>query len=93
MADVFFALFAAVFLITRNYIFPVYVISSLYVYGYYEDGTELPRGHAYIKWNAFYALCILEILHIYWGFLILKMVKVAIFSNGVQDDIRNEHED
>jgi hypothetical protein len=34
-------------------------------------------------------LWILEVLHVYWGFLILKMVKKAILSGGTEDDIRN----
>lgn len=37
-------------------------------------------------------LWILEILHIYWGFLILKMVKKAILSGETGDDIRNVEE-
>ena len=90
VADVFFALFAVVFIITRNIIFPYYVISSLPRYGYHDDGRAVPYGKKYIRDIAFGSLCCLEVLHIYWAALILKMVKLAVSESGVQGDIRNE---
>ncbi len=89
MADVFFALFAIVFMVTRNFLFPV-VIASFSRYSYYEDGTCMPRGNCQIRGSLFIALCVLATLHIYWAGLILQMVKLAITNSGVQDDIRNE---
>jgi ceramide synthetase len=89
-ADIFFALFAIVFIITRNLIFPYYVIASIPKYCYHEDGSDIPYGKGYIRDSAFIALCILEVLHIYWAALILKMVKLAVTKAGVQGDIRNE---
>ena len=102
LADAFFALFALVFIATRNVIFPLYVISSIPLYCHYEDGRAIPDGKAHIRDSAFVGLCVLEALHMYWAYLvcflnhslqkILKMVKIAVMSSGVQDDIRNEEE-
>ena len=88
MADIFFALFAAVFLASRNFIFPIYIIGSIPKYAYIEGNVPIERG--YIRDCAFLALCVLEVLHIYWGGLILQMVKLAVTNSGVQGDIRND---
>lgn len=89
-ADLFFALFAVVFMVTRNFIFPYYVIGSIPKYCHNEDGTAIPDGKSWVRDSAFVALCLLEVLHIYWAILILKMIKLALTNSGVQGDIRNE---
>jgi hypothetical protein len=65
VADVLFASFALVFIVTRNILFPVYVISSIPIYC-----IDLPPAQAPLKWPAFGALCILEAMHIYWAYLV-----------------------
>ena len=77
-------------MITRNFLFPVYVIASIPRYSFHEDGTDMPYGKGYIRDSLFVALCVLAILHMYWAALILQMVKLAITNSGVQGDIRNE---
>jgi hypothetical protein len=69
LADVFFALFAAVFIFTRNYVFPVYIIASIPLYAYDEDGNSY-AGEDHVRHAAIFALCILEGLHIYWASLV-----------------------
>ncbi|RKO86832.1 TRAM/LAG1/CLN8 homology domain-containing protein, partial [Blyttiomyces helicus] len=85
VADILFGAFAVVFIITRNWIFPYYVIGSIPSTAVFPDGTRIPYTN-----ECMYMLCILEVLHIYWAFLILKMAKAALVSKGVDDDVRNE---
>ncbi len=92
LADLFFAMFAVVFMITRNFIFPYYVIGSIPKYCHHEDGTAIPNGKSWMRDSAFIGLCLLEVLHIYWAILILKMIKLALTNSGVQGDIRNEED-
>eukprot|EP00842_Homolaphlyctis_polyrhiza_P004300 jgi/Hompol1/4871/HPOL_001853-RA len=88
LADIFFALFAIVFIVTRNIIFPFYVILSIRLYAFYPDGSDLPNYS--IKYSAEAALWILEILHIYWAALIIHMAIKAIRGGGVEDDVREQ---
>jgi hypothetical protein len=87
-------LFAIVFIATRNICFPYYVLATIPAYGWYFNDDPLAKLVSDdLRWYLFYALCILEVLHIYWAFLILKMVRIALMNKGVQDDIRNDKED
>ncbi|KAI8900255.1 TLC domain-containing protein [Globomyces pollinis-pini] len=90
MADVFFAIFALSFIITRNFVFPYYIVMSIPIHAVYA-GVPVPTKNLNYAFQAF--LWTLEVLHLYWGFLILKMVKRAIVASGVEDDIRNVDED
>ncbi|KAJ3122048.1 Ceramide synthase 3 [Nowakowskiella sp. JEL0407] len=93
VADVFFGLFALVFFVSRNFIFPVYVISSIPLYAYHEDGSLIPFGRADVHYGFFALLCILEILHIFWFSLIVKVALTTVLSKGgVEGDIRDEDE-
>ncbi|KAJ3235811.1 hypothetical protein HDU78_004958 [Chytriomyces hyalinus] len=89
MADVFFGLFAATFLITRNYIFPFHVISACIPYGVYEDGERMPRGYAQYFWICVACLCLLQVLNLNWGYLICKMVYRTVTAGKVGEDIRD----
>ncbi|KAI8927131.1 TLC domain-containing protein [Entophlyctis helioformis] len=88
VADVFFALFAMVFLLTRNLLFPGFVISSIHQYAYWEDGSYLPNEITHKSLAG--GLWVLALLHVYWGFLIVKMVIHALTNKGVADDIRGD---
>ncbi|KAI8900253.1 TRAM/LAG1/CLN8 homology domain-containing protein [Globomyces pollinis-pini] len=87
LADAFFGMFAAIFIITRNFIFPLYAINSTFIYMKREDGTYFPTETFYFTLLS--ALWVLEVLHVYWSYLILKMVRKALSEKGVSDDIRN----
>ncbi|KAJ3280129.1 Ceramide synthase 3 [Borealophlyctis nickersoniae] len=90
LADVMFGTFALIFIYTRNYLFPRYVIHSILKYGYMANGDPVPFGVRAIRDWSVVGLCILEVLHIYWAYLILKMAKKAILNKGVGDDTRND---
>ncbi|KAJ3037972.1 hypothetical protein HDV00_001175 [Rhizophlyctis rosea] len=95
LADILFAAFAVVFIITRNIIYPIYVIASIPQYAWVErDGKSIPipENNPGIRASALFGMSVLEVLHIYWAFLILKMAKKAIVDKGVGDDTRNEED-
>ncbi|KAJ3085161.1 hypothetical protein HK102_000252 [Quaeritorhiza haematococci] len=89
LADIAFAAFALVFFVTRNVIFPVHVISSVPLYAYHDDGSKMPFGNNTINWILVAALSTLEVLHIYWFYLIMRIAIKAVRSSGVQGDVRD----
>ncbi|KAJ1551145.1 Ceramide synthase 3 [Nowakowskiella sp. JEL0078] len=93
LADICLVLFAVAFIITRNIIFPAYIISSIPYYAYHDDGSLIPFGRADVHYGFFALLSILEIMHIYWASLILKVAIKSAVSNGLEGDIRDEDED
>ncbi|KAJ3147224.1 hypothetical protein HK101_002251 [Irineochytrium annulatum] len=93
LADVFFLLFALVFLVMRNFLFPFYVISSPILYGRHADGRLVPFGRADLHYFCVGCLCVLECLHVYWAYLILKMAYKAVVEKKVEGDIRDEDEE
>lgn len=80
LANILFAAFAACFMISRDFIYPIYVISPLF---YVEAMDHLPTGHYYTA-----ALCIIEMLNLFWSSLIIKMILKQFMSGHIQDDIR-----
>jgi hypothetical protein len=84
--DVFFVIFAVTFGITRLYIYPRYLLYSLLF--------EAPRMLG--MWPGYYAyaglLLGLQGLHIFWFFLILRMV-VRLMTTGIDKDERSDDED
>ncbi|KAI8823641.1 TLC domain-containing protein [Fimicolochytrium jonesii] len=89
LADYLFGVFAMVFIITRNYIFPVYVIGSIFKYGGEGDHAIL-YGDFTVRDAATVCLCLLEVLHIFWSSLIVKMAYKALTTGAVGDDTRND---
>ncbi|ORY30506.1 longevity-assurance protein [Rhizoclosmatium globosum] len=88
-ADNFFTLFAIVFLLTRNVLFP-YVIYCAHEHSILEDGTRMPRGFSF--WGDFCLGClwVLAVLNMYWGYLIVKIAVKTIVTGEVEGDIREE---
>jgi len=86
-SDILFAFFAVSFFVFRLYWFP-----RLIVFGMLFRASEI-LGR-YPGWLATCSLlCVLVILHIYWGYLILKMA-IGMFSNGSPEkDVRSDDED
>ncbi|XP_046898356.1 ceramide synthase 2 isoform X1 [Hypomesus transpacificus] len=81
-----FVVFTVVFMVTRLVIFPFWLIHCTWVY---------PLEHydaffAYYFFNAM--LVILLFLHIFWAYLILRMVKKFLFGN-LTGDVRSENEE
>ncbi|KAJ3114960.1 Ceramide synthase 3 [Phlyctochytrium bullatum] len=93
LADTFFIQFALVFIFTRNFIFPVYVISSAPLYAYHPDGQIVPYGRADVHYFCVGCLCVLCALHYYWAYLIVKMALKALIDKKVEGDIRDDDDD
>ncbi|KAI8621514.1 TRAM/LAG1/CLN8 homology domain-containing protein, partial [Chytriomyces sp. MP71] len=92
-ADAFFALFATTFLITRDFIYPVYIVAPLFTYSKYEDGVQMPRGYGHYFYVIGACLYVLQALNVFWGCLIVKMVaKVLSSGSSAKGDIRDTEE-
>ena len=85
-ADTLFAFFAITFFVTRLFIYPYYLVNSLLF--------EAPRIMG--MWPGYYAfaglLLTLQALHIFWCYLIAKMI-VKLFTTGIEKDVRSDDED
>ncbi|XP_041075335.1 ceramide synthase 2 [Polyodon spathula] len=81
-----FVLFSIVFIITRLVIFPFWIIHCTWFY----PVLFFPPFFGYYFFNAM--LIVLQMLHIFWTCLILRMVKKFIFGNMVGDE-RSDHEE
>ncbi|XP_051985995.1 ceramide synthase 2 [Xyrauchen texanus] len=81
-----FVIFAAVFILTRLIIFPFWIIHCTWVYppDYY------PPFFGYYFFNLM--LVILLMLHMFWAFLILRMVKMFLFGSLKKDE-RSDNEE
>jgi hypothetical protein len=80
LANLFFVLFSMLFITTRDFIYPICVISPLF----YADEASLVRYvEVYIA-----ALSTIGLLNLFWSYLILSMVKRHIATGNVQGDIR-----
>ncbi|KAI3652519.1 hypothetical protein MP228_001944 [Amoeboaphelidium protococcarum] len=91
-ANGFFATFAAVFLVSRCVVFPLTVLQPcvrylVSTYGYTKAMTLMPQFPVFLV-----LLSILQILHVYWGSLIVKMIYDALTKGNVGEDIRDEDE-
>lgn len=92
MANLAFAAFAFAFILTRDFIFPYYVVLTavkdyLYVPGLTDEGNcpyfIFPLA----------TLFVLQFLHLVWSGMIVKMVVETLHNNGVKGDIREDHDD
>ncbi|KAJ3327556.1 Ceramide synthase 4 [Blyttiomyces sp. JEL0837] len=92
-ADMLFALFALVFIVTRNYIFPYNVLYGIYLFAKHPDGRRVPWGRDDLFQFCCVCLIILACLHVYWGSLIVKMIYKAIVEKKVEDDVRELDDD
>uniref|UniRef100_A0A3P8V4P2 Ceramide synthase 3a n=1 Tax=Cynoglossus semilaevis TaxID=244447 RepID=A0A3P8V4P2_CYNSE len=78
-----FVVFATVFMVTRLVIFPFWLIHCTWVYPL----DHYPAFFGYYFFNVM--LVILLCLHIFWAYLILRMVKKFLFGTVIL--IRKEH--
>ncbi|KAM5292932.1 ceramide synthase 3 [Ctenodactylus gundi] len=84
--NILFLIFAAVFFITRFIIFPFWILYCTLILPLYY----LEPFFSYIFLNL--QLLILQALHFYWGYLILKILKSFVFKQTIQD-VRSDNED
>uniref|UniRef100_A0AAY5L006 Ceramide synthase 2 n=2 Tax=Esox lucius TaxID=8010 RepID=A0AAY5L006_ESOLU len=82
-----FIFFAAVFIYTRLYIFPFYIIYTTYVYPL----TMYPPFFGYYFLNCL--MMILQCLHIFWAILILRIAIRFLSANEKVDDERSDKEE
>ncbi|KAK7889492.1 hypothetical protein WMY93_025052 [Mugilogobius chulae] len=86
ICDSLFVIFAVVFLFTRLVVFPFRVVhTTLIVSMYYFDPF-----FGYYFFNAL--LLVLQALHIFWAYLILRMVYKFVFAGKVEKDERSDEE-
>lgn len=86
--DILFATFATVFGITRLYLFPFYLIRhTTYQLSGYFVSEEWYSG-SILRW----LLVVLVCLHMFWFYLILKMIVSSIKNGSTVSDIREEDE-
>ncbi|KAI7791078.1 LAG1 longevity assurance-like protein 4 [Triplophysa rosa] len=84
--DTLFVIFAAVFLITRLVVFPCRVVYTTAV-----DWLDVfPPFPGYYFFN--FLLLVLQALHIFWAWLILRMVYKFVFFGKVERDERSDEE-
>ncbi|KAJ6662913.1 hypothetical protein lerEdw1_011117 [Lerista edwardsae] len=72
--NVLFLIFAIVFFITRIILFPFWILRATVYYVTFYTTTLIP---AYFFFNGM--LLILQVLHLYWGYLIFKVLKKFLF--------------
>ncbi|XP_029466661.1 ceramide synthase 4 isoform X2 [Rhinatrema bivittatum] len=87
VCDVLFIFFALIFIITRLILLPSRVIYSTY---YYSMEIFQPF-FGYYFFNAL--LMILQLLHVFWAYLILRMVYRFTFVGTIEKDVRSDAEE
>jgi len=86
LCDVLFVIFTLVWLVTRLLIYPLYPLYSVA----FECRAILAPFHA---WYIFFALlCILQLLHVLWFFMILRVAYNALTAGEVKKDSRSDSE-
>eukprot|EP00051_Salpingoeca_urceolata_P005062 m.70067 g.70067 ORF g.70067 m.70067 type:complete len:294 (-) comp14034_c0_seq1:192-1073(-) len=68
----------------RLYLFPVFVIPSVVYESEVVLGYQITFYHFFVSW-----LMILQVLHVYWFVLILKVAQRSLFEGGIED-VREE---
>ncbi|XP_037539425.1 ceramide synthase 2 [Nematolebias whitei] len=85
-ANAIFVVFSVLFMGTRLVFFPFWLIHCTWVY----PVEEFPPFFGYYFFNVM--LLVLQILHIYWAFLISRMVYKFLFSQ-LEGDLRSDEEE
>ncbi|KAK9821601.1 hypothetical protein WJX81_004562 [Elliptochloris bilobata] len=87
--NVLFVAFMLSWFASRIFYFPVYLIRSVY-YEPIELVAKVYNINPHPHWEIFLALlCFLFALHLYWSYLILKVI-VKQIRNGTPDDVRED---
>uniref|UniRef100_A0A672PGG3 Ceramide synthase 2-like n=1 Tax=Sinocyclocheilus grahami TaxID=75366 RepID=A0A672PGG3_SINGR len=84
--DALFVFFAAVFLVTRLVVFPCRIVYTAVV----DSLDVFPPYSGYYFLNGL--LLVLQALHIFWAWLILRMVHKFVFLGKVERDERSDEE-
>jgi len=87
IADGAFVVFAVTFIVTRLVIYPGFVLKSVFGDGYQEFKVGWLGAYIYST-----LLLSLQALHIFWTYLIVKMI-VRLVVWGIVEDVRSEEEE
>ena len=87
ICDGLFAAFAVTFFITRLNFYPRHILYSVFLTARFRFGLSF----AFFMFAGL--LTILQILHIFWFYLIVRMLYFMFISGGVDKDIRSDDED
>uniref|UniRef100_A0A8C6LVP3 Ceramide synthase 3 n=1 Tax=Nothobranchius furzeri TaxID=105023 RepID=A0A8C6LVP3_NOTFU len=85
-ANTMFVVFTALFMVTRLVIFPFWIIHCTWVY----PMEKCSPFFGYYFFNML--LLVLQILHVYWSFLILRMFYRLVFTK-LEGDLRSDEEE
>lgn len=86
ICDVLFAIFAIVFFVSRLVIYPGYVLRAAYI----EAPAYFGRWSGY---NFIFGLLVLlQLLHIFWFYLISRMI-YKLLTSGIEGDVRSDDEE
>uniref|UniRef100_A0A3Q2PED1 Ceramide synthase 5 n=1 Tax=Fundulus heteroclitus TaxID=8078 RepID=A0A3Q2PED1_FUNHE len=86
LCDFLFILFSGVFYVTRLFIFPVWILNSTMFESWAIVGP-------YPSWWLFNVLLLLlQVLHIFWSYLISRIAYKAIMRGKVCNDVRSDVE-
>ncbi len=85
--DSLFGVFALTFFVTRLVLYPRYILYSVIVEGVEHFGCEFGGCYVFIG-----LLCALQCLHIFWFYLICKMI-YRIATTGIEKDERSDDEE
>ncbi|XP_063776137.1 ceramide synthase 2-like isoform X1 [Pseudophryne corroboree] len=87
MCNILFTIFALIFIATRLFLLPTRIIYSTY----YHSMVLFQPFFGYYFFNAL--LMTLQILHIFWAYMILRMIYRFTFTGMVGDDVRSDVEE
>lgn len=87
IVDPLFITFAITFFITRLVIYPFFILRSVFIEGYEAFGCGWGGCYAFVI-----LLSILQILHIFWFYLIARMI-LMFLSKSIESDIRSDEEE
>ncbi|XP_077985772.1 ceramide synthase 6-like [Glandiceps talaboti] len=91
LCDSLFILFAVVFFITRLIIYPLHVLKSVVFESWVIIAPTTPRP---LPWWIFMSLLsILQVLHVFWFYTIVRMIVMALRSGKVEKDDRSDQEE
>jgi len=96
LTDAFFVVFALVYLMARLVIYPLFcVFPSLDIWTIREITGGVVQYHWHVPGACALTscLCVLQVLHVFWFYLIMKIFLSTLFKKGhVQGDIRSDDE-
>ncbi|CAI5743853.1 unnamed protein product [Peronospora destructor] len=102
VANVFFGLFVLVWFFMRWFFYSYNILHSTYAFAYRDIIVPITEAGSFAGIEAsvwywtwiiwFGVLCLLLVLHVYWGILIVKMVIKALGEGNVEKDIRSGSE-